>query len=180
MRVRGETLLPPLSVSGRLCVRTESMAAISQRPHWTTKQKDGAGLGPRWHFRFNPRVGKTSWRRKWQATPVFLPGKCHGRRSLVDYSPWGRKGSANSLSLYRSWGQVLQVTGVHCPWASRILVKGEEGQNLPLHYSGLGYRRQGVAFFLSLVSGLSFSWPVIRKKSTSFLGQILLIFHISA
>ena len=31
------------------------------------------------------------WRRKWQPTPVFLPGEFHGRRSLVGYSPWGRK-----------------------------------------------------------------------------------------
>ena len=31
------------------------------------------------------------WRRKWQPTPVFLPGKSHGRRDLVGYSPWGRK-----------------------------------------------------------------------------------------
>ena len=28
------------------------------------------------------------WRRKWQPTPVFLPGKFHGQRSLVGYSPW--------------------------------------------------------------------------------------------
>ena len=28
------------------------------------------------------------WRRKWQPTPVFLPGKPHGQRSLVGYSPW--------------------------------------------------------------------------------------------
>ena len=34
---------------------------------------------------------KYSWRRKWQPTPVFLPGKSHGQRSLVGYSPWGRK-----------------------------------------------------------------------------------------
>ena len=34
-------------------------------------------------------VGKIPWRRKWQPTPVFLPGKSHGRRSLVGYSPWG-------------------------------------------------------------------------------------------
>ena len=33
----------------------------------------------------------SSWRRKWQPTPVFLPGKSHGWKSLVDYSPWGRK-----------------------------------------------------------------------------------------
>ena len=31
-----------------------------------------------------------SWRRKWQPTPVFLPGKTHGQRSLVGCSPWGR------------------------------------------------------------------------------------------
>ena len=30
------------------------------------------------------------WRRKWQPTPVFLPGESHGRRSLVGCSPWGR------------------------------------------------------------------------------------------
>ena len=30
-------------------------------------------------------------RRKWQPSPVFLPGNCHGRRSLAGYSPWGRK-----------------------------------------------------------------------------------------
>ena len=32
-----------------------------------------------------------NWRRKWQPTPVFLPGKPHGQRSLVGYSPRGRK-----------------------------------------------------------------------------------------
>ena len=36
-------------------------------------------------------MGKIPWRRKWQLIPVFLPGKSHGQRSLVDYSPWGGK-----------------------------------------------------------------------------------------
>ena len=34
-----------------------------------------------------------SWRRKWHPTPVLLPGKSHGRRSLVGYSPWGHEES---------------------------------------------------------------------------------------
>ena len=38
-----------------------------------------------------PWVGKIPWRRKWQPTPVFLPGESHGQRSLVDYSPQGCK-----------------------------------------------------------------------------------------
>ena len=41
--------------------------------------------------RFDPWVGNISWRRKWQPTPVFLPEKSHGQKSLMDYSPWGRK-----------------------------------------------------------------------------------------
>ena len=40
---------------------------------------------------FNPLVVKIPWRRKWQPTPVFLPGKSHGQRSLVDYSPWDHR-----------------------------------------------------------------------------------------
>ena len=31
------------------------------------------------------------WSRKWQPTPVFLPGKLHKQRSLAGYSPWGHK-----------------------------------------------------------------------------------------
>jgi len=38
---------------------------------------------------FNPWVRKIPCSRKWQPTPVFLPGKLHGQRTLVDYSPWG-------------------------------------------------------------------------------------------
>ena len=33
-----------------------------------------------------PKVEKIPWRRKWQATSIFLPGESHGQRSLVDYS----------------------------------------------------------------------------------------------
>ena len=35
-----------------------------------------------------PWVRKIPWRRKWQPTPLYLPGKFHGQRSLADYSPW--------------------------------------------------------------------------------------------
>ena len=38
-------------------------------------------------------VRKIPWRRKWQPTLVCLPRKSHGQRSLVGYSPWGRKES---------------------------------------------------------------------------------------
>ena len=35
---------------------------------------------------FNPWVGKITWRREWQPTPVFLPGEFHGQRSLTEES----------------------------------------------------------------------------------------------
>ena len=38
---------------------------------------------------FDPWVRKIPWRRAWQSTVVLLPGKSHGQRSLVAYSPWG-------------------------------------------------------------------------------------------
>ena len=43
--------------------------------------------------RFYAWMGKIPWSRKWHSTPEFLPGKFHRQRSLVDYSPWGRKES---------------------------------------------------------------------------------------
>ena len=56
---------------------------------------------------FNPRVRKIPWRKKWQPTPVFLPGKSHGQRSLVGCSPWGHKGSDTTKDLHtwhsRQW-----------------------------------------------------------------------------
>ena len=38
---------------------------------------------------FNPWVGKIPWRKKWQPSPVFLPGESHGQRNLAGYRPWG-------------------------------------------------------------------------------------------
>ena len=40
---------------------------------------------------FDPWVGKIPWRGKLHPTPVLLPGKSHGWRSLVGCSPWGRE-----------------------------------------------------------------------------------------
>ena len=57
-------------------------------PRWLS------GKGPICQCRrhqFKPWVGKIPWRKKWQPTPVFLPGKSHGQRSLADYSSCSHK-----------------------------------------------------------------------------------------
>ena len=48
-------------------------------------------LSTMWETQVRSLGQEGPWRRKWQSTPVLLPGKSHGQRSLVDYSPWSRK-----------------------------------------------------------------------------------------
>ena len=48
---------------------------------------------------FDPWVKETPWRRKWQLTPVFLPGKSQGWRNLVGCSLWGHKKSDTTEQL---------------------------------------------------------------------------------
>ena len=48
------------------------------------KKKEKSACQSR-RYTFDPWVRKTSWRRKWQPTPVFLPGESYGQRSLVGY-----------------------------------------------------------------------------------------------
>ena len=47
---------------------------------------------------FDPWVGKISRSRKWQPTPVFLPGKSRGQKSLASYSPWGHRRVRHDLA----------------------------------------------------------------------------------
>ena len=72
--------------------------------------------------RFDPWVGKIPWRRKWQSTPVFVPGESHGQRSLAGCSPWGRKelDTTEHLTLSNTfpWSSLtvfLQASGVIVP-----------------------------------------------------------------
>ena len=59
--------------------------------------------------RFDPWVEKISWRRKWQPTPVFLPGESRGWRSLVGYSPRGRKESDTTERLHFHFHYILSL-----------------------------------------------------------------------
>ena len=52
---------------------------------------------PARRLRCDPWVRKIPWRGKWQPTPIFLPGKSHGQRSLAGYSPWGCKRAGHDL-----------------------------------------------------------------------------------
>ena len=51
----------------------------------------------------DPWVMKICWRRKWQPTPVSLPGKSHGQRSMASYSPWDHKESDRTEHMMNGW-----------------------------------------------------------------------------
>ena len=64
-----------------------------------TKKKKKA-LGSKFQAKNNEKVSLPDWRRQWHPTPVLLPGKSHGRRSLVGCSPWGREESDTTERLH--------------------------------------------------------------------------------
>ena len=52
------------------------------------------------YFRFLVPGSSWSWRRQWHPTPVLLPGKSHGWRTLVGFSPWGLEESDTTERLH--------------------------------------------------------------------------------
>ena len=66
----------------------ERSVVILGLPWWLSSKDSSCQYRSCRTCRFDPWVGKILWRRKWQPTPVFLPGKSHGQRSLAGYCPW--------------------------------------------------------------------------------------------
>ena len=54
------------------------------------------------------QVRKIPWRRKWQPTPVLLPGEFHEQRSLAGYSPWDHKKSDMTVRLTFTFTEVKE------------------------------------------------------------------------
>ena len=94
-------------------------------------------------------------RRQWQPTPVLLPGKSHGRRSLVGYSPWGREEPDMTERLHFHFS--FSYTG--------------EGNGNPLQCSCLENPRDRGAWWAA-VYGVAQSWTRLeRLSSSSFTGK---------
>ena len=62
-------------------------------PRWCSGKKSTCQWRRCKRLRFDPWVRKIPWNSKWNRTPIFLPGKFHGQRSLVGSHPWDRKES---------------------------------------------------------------------------------------
>ena len=90
---------------------------LPTKPIWcngkepSCQPKRGKRLG------FDPWVGKILWRREWPSSPVFLPGKCHGQRGLVGYSPRDPRVRHNRLT---EQAHTKATTLVKCIWYEAI------------------------------------------------------------
>ena len=67
-------------------------------PRWLSGKDSACQCRRSRRHGFDPWVGKISWSRKWQSTPVFLPGKSHGQKSLASYSPRGHRRVRHDLA----------------------------------------------------------------------------------
>ena len=104
----------------------------------------GAQLG----YKCFPRI--SIWRRQWHPTPVLLPGKSHGRRSLVGCGPWDREACDTTERLHFHFS------------LSRI----GEGNGKPLQCSCLENPRDSGAWWAA-VYGVAQSWTRLKRLSSS-------------
>ena len=72
----------------------------------------------------HPWVAKFPWRRKWQPTPVLLPGESHGWRSLVGYNPWGHK-ELDTTDWQLSLSKYIRFRTAMCSWLINFFIIGE-------------------------------------------------------
>ena len=72
------------------------------------------------------------WRRKWQPTPVFLPGESHGQRSLVGCSPWGRTELDRTEATMDREAWWAAVHGVAQSWTGLKRLSSSSSSSKPL------------------------------------------------
>ena len=117
----------------------------TENKHMYTK---GEGGGMNWEIRID--LYTIYQRRQWQPTPVLLPGKSHGRRSLVGCSPWRHDESDTTEKLHFHFS------------LSRI----GEGNGNPLQCFCLENPRDGRAWWTA-VYGVAQSWTRLKRLSSS-------------
>ena len=116
---------------------------------------------------FKVDTNYSSWRRKWQPTLIFLPGKSRGQRNLVGYSPWGHKESVTTEHMSTNYSS-LSLPYVYA--ACHIL--GTVAVFIVYFYIDDSVERAGPFQFssiqlLSCVRLFATSWIAARQASLS-------------
>ena len=106
-------------------------------------------------LQFDASVGEIPWRRKWQPTPVFLPGKFYGQRSLVGYSPWGRK-ELNTAE--QTHTDTYTLTPTH--------TQSHPHTHITLHFFPIWFTNFLAHYYLT-VSSWTWGQRLLKKEKTS-------------
>ena len=112
---------------------------FSFSPFWMVKLTDGSSVCLQCRRPgFNPWVRKIPWRREGQPAPIFLPGKSHGQRRLVGYSPWGHKKLGHDWATFTLWmkqtGPVHRQTCACFICCICLTIRGQWSTPLPEFY----------------------------------------------
>ena len=139
---------------------------------WIGKRQESIPWGRKWRYKCKIMISKTSicvWihilcthmyqRRQWHPTPVLLPRKSHGWRSLVGCSPWGRYESD-------------MIERLHFHFS---LSHNGEGNGNPLQCSCLENPRDSRAWWAA-VYGVAQSWTGLKRLSSSSMYEYIFIF----
>ena len=92
---------------------------LNELPWWFGSVESACNAGDAGDHGFNFRIRKKTWKRAWQASPVFLPGESHGQRTLVGYNPWG-------LRVGQDWSDwvctrtLLEWNSSSCVWITSL------------------------------------------------------------
>ena len=100
------------------------------------------------------------WRRKWQPTPVFLPGQSHGRRSLVGCSPWGRTESDTTEAMQQQQQQPMPSLADLPDPGIKPRFPALQADSLPIELSGKPWKSWEWGKKRIDVSGKSCGWMV--------------------
>ena len=107
-------------------------------------------------------------RRRWHPTPVLLPGKSHGRRSLEGCSPWGRWGSDTTERLHFHFSLSCIGEGNGNPLQCSCLENPRDGGAWWAAVNGVTQSRTGLKWLSS--SSSSITYP-IKVKFSFFVGK---------
>ena len=108
------------------------------------------------------------WRRQWQPTPVLLPGKSHGRRSLVGCSPWGRKELDTTERLHLHFSLSCIEEGNGTPLQCSCLENPRDRGAWWAAVYGVAQSRTGLKQLSGSGGGTKFSRPLTERYFKSY------------
>ena len=117
------------------------------------------------------RTGGVQWRKQWHPTPVLLPGKSHGQRSLVGCSPWGREESDTTERLHSHFSLSCIGEGNGNPLQCSCLENPRDGGAWWAAVYGVAQSRKRLKRLISRSSSSSRRGPKVECERTETLQE---------